>query len=128
MSFIAKAIVLTALTAALLMTARFSLAQEESNGRKTYLTYCSGCHGNTGKGDGPAAKALPNKPADHTNSIVMNRYSDEYLFKVISKGGSDVGKSPTMPAWGGVLTDDKIREIIVYLRKLAPATPSNSRR
>lgn len=128
MSFIAKAIVLTALTVALLMTARFSLAQEESNGRKTYLTYCSGCHGNTGKGDGPAAKALPNKPADHTNSIVMNRYSDEYLFKVISKGGSDVGKSATMPAWGGVLTDDKIREIIVYLRKLAPATPSNSRR
>jgi mono/diheme cytochrome c family protein len=58
----------------------------------------------------------------------MNRYTDEYLFKVISKGGSDVGKSAAMPAWGGVLTDDKIREIIVYLRKLAPATPSNSRR
>ena len=128
MSIMAKAIVLSALAAALLMTARFSLAQEESNGRKTYLTYCSGCHGNTGKGDGPAAKALPNKPADHTNSNIMNRYSDEYLFKVISKGGSDVGKSSTMPAWGGVLTDDKIREIIAFLRTLAHTTPSNPRR
>jgi len=78
-------------------------AQQSNNGRILYLTYCSGCHGSSGKGNGPAAKLLLVKLADHTRSAVMNRLTNYYLFQVISQGGKKVGKSPEMPAWGAVL-------------------------
>ncbi len=39
-------------------------SQNKAEGKKTYVTYCIGCHGERGKGDGAAASALPVKPAD----------------------------------------------------------------
>ena len=39
-----------------------------------YKQYCASCHGPDGKGNGPAAAALPVKPADHTNAAVMRRF------------------------------------------------------
>ena len=80
---------------------------------------CTGCHGVTGKGDGPAAKALPVRPADHTDTKKMSQYSDEHLFTVISKGGARVGKSAQMPAWGAVLKEPQIHEIMTYIRTLS---------
>ena len=76
-------------------------AQDHAEGKKLYLRYCSGCHGEKGEGgDGPAASSLPVKPANHTDGTVMNQLPDKFLSEVISKGGVAVGKSPTMPAWG----------------------------
>ncbi|MBI4523858.1 MAG: cytochrome c [Deltaproteobacteria bacterium] len=94
-------------------------AEGKSEGRKIYLTYCSGCHGESGKGDGPAAKSLPVKPANHTDVAVMNQLSDKFLFDIISKGGSAVGKSAAMPAWGSQLKEKQIREVVAYLRTLS---------
>ena len=94
-------------------------AQDSKNGRRLYLTYCSGCHGSSGKGNGPAAKMLPVKPANHTRAAVMDRLSDPYLFQVISQGGAKVGKSANMPAWGAVLKDEQIKEIVAYIRTLS---------
>ena len=101
-------------------------AQDKADGRRYYVTYCSGCHGETGKGDGPAAVSLPVKLANHNDGTVMNQLSDKFLFDIISKGGSAVGKSPFMPAWGGQLRENQVRDIIAYVRSLAePAyTPS----
>jgi mono/diheme cytochrome c family protein len=101
-------------------------AQSPAEGKKIYLTYCSTCHGDKGKGDGPAANSLPVKPADHTNGAVMNQFSDQFLLDVISKGGGQVGKSMFMPAWGSSLNDKQIRDIVVYLRTIAepPYKPS----
>jgi cytochrome c oxidase cbb3-type subunit III len=107
---------------------QISAAEDPGEGKRLYQTYCTGCHGALGKGDGPAGKTLPVKPADHTNAKVMNRYADDYLFAVISKGGAEVGKSAAMPAWGSVLKEDKIKDVIAYLRTLADATRSSSRK
>lgn len=93
-------------------------AQDKAEGRKLYLAYCAGCHGETGKGDGPAAKALPAKPANHTDGAIMSRLSDKYLFDIITKGGASAKKSPVMPAWGN-LKEKQVREIIGYIRTLA---------
>ena len=49
----------------------------------------------------------------------MNALSDETLFRVISEGGSAVGKSPLMAPWGGTLSDDDIRDVIAFIRTLA---------
>lgn len=94
-------------------------AQNQSEGKKLYLTYCSSCHGDSGKGDGPAAPSLPVKPANHTDGTVMNQLSDKFLLDIISKGGSAAGKSAMMPGWGGQLKEDQLRDIVAYIRSIA---------
>jgi mono/diheme cytochrome c family protein len=93
--------------------------QDQAEGRKLYLTYCSSCHGDKGKGDGPAASSLPVKPADHTNGAVMNHLPDKFLTEIISKGGSAVGKSALMPAWGSQIKDKQLRDVVAYIRSIA---------
>jgi mono/diheme cytochrome c family protein len=94
-------------------------AQNKDEGQKLYTTYCSSCHGDSGKGDGPAAASLPVKPANHTDGNVMNKLSDKVLVDIISKGGPAGGKSNFMPAWGGALKENQIQDIVAYLRSIA---------
>jgi cytochrome c oxidase cbb3-type subunit 3 len=95
------------------------LAQSAAEGQKLYSSHCSSCHGDKGQGDGPAGKALPIKPADHTDGKIMNSLSDKFLFDIISKGGTAVGKSAFMPSWGGVLKDNQVRDVVAYVRSIA---------
>ena len=96
-----------------------SWAQNQTEGRNLYATYCATCHGDRGKGDGVAAASLPVKPTDHTNGVIMNQLSDQFLLDVISKGGGVVGKSTFMPAWGSAFNEKQLRELIAYIRTLA---------
>lgn len=100
----------------------FARAQNQAEGKGLYTKYCSACHGDNGKGDGVAARALPVKPTDHTNGAVMSQLSDKFLIDVIAKGGSAVGKSSFMPAWGGSLNDKQIRDVVAYIRTIAAPT------
>lgn len=93
-----------------------------TEGRKLYAAYCTGCHGENGKGDGVAARALPVKPADHTDGKTMGVLSDAYLRSIIEKGGAGVGRSSFMPSWGGQLRPDEIGALIAYIRSLARPT------
>jgi mono/diheme cytochrome c family protein len=104
---------------AILTGAGSSWAQNAAEGKKLYASYCSTCHGETGKGDGTAAASLPAKPVDHTNGAGMNQLSDKFLLEIISKGGGAVGKSTFMPSWGGSLNEKQIRDIVAYIRTLA---------
>ena len=117
---------ISALSSILLAGMNPTWAQDQSGGRKLYLTYCSSCHGDKGKGDGPAAQSLPVKPADHTNGAVMNPLTDKYLLEIISKGGGAVGKSAMMPGWGGQFKEKQLRDILSYVRSIAtpPYKPS----
>lgn len=97
-------------------------AAEQSDpkaGKKKYDLLCTTCHGETGKGDGPAAAALPVKPQNHTDGKHMNSLKDKYLFDIIKGGGASMGKSPLMPPWGGQLKEQDIRNVIAYIRSLA---------
>jgi len=72
-------------------------------GRVLYLTYCQGCHGVDGKGDGPAASALRQKPADLTR--LWQRYGTpldrERLARYIDGRRLLGGHDPReMPIWG----------------------------
>lgn len=92
---------------------------DEEAGKKTYGILCASCHGNTGKGDGPAAATLPTKPASLADGKYVKTLTDQYLFKVIKEGGASVGKSPLMPAWGGQLKDQDIWNLVAHIRELA---------
>ena len=50
-------------------------AQQSEVGKEDYLKLCSGCHGVTGKGDGPNAKGLRKPPADLTKLSQSNNGS-----------------------------------------------------
>jgi mono/diheme cytochrome c family protein len=88
-------------------------------GKTKYESLCAGCHGKTGKGDGPAAASLNPKPQDHTDGKTMNALTDKYLVDIVKNGGAGVKKSPLMPAWGKTLKDQEISDVIAYIRSLA---------
>jgi mono/diheme cytochrome c family protein len=94
-------------------------AGDVAKGKAVYATYCSACHGEGGKGDGPAAASLTTKPRNHTDGVVMNELTQEHMVLVIKEGGASIGKSNLMPAWGATLTDEQIGDTIAFVRSLA---------
>lgn len=58
---------------------------------------CSTCHGEDGKGSGPAGASLNPKPRDFTDAAWQGSVKDDDLKKVIAKGGPAIGKSALMP-------------------------------
>ncbi len=90
------------------------------NGAKTYATYCSSCHGPEGKGDGAAAAAMTPKPRDFTDAATVAKVDDARLLKVIAEGGQSVGQSALMPALGGALGPDGVKDVAAFVRSLMP--------
>jgi mono/diheme cytochrome c family protein len=109
-----------AILVALLLLPALVLAQgSPAKGKELYTKHCGGCHGSTGKGDGPAAAVLNPKPADLTNKAYTAALKDQYLFDLLQKGGAAVGKAPLMPPFGSKLKEGEIRDVIAYVRSLA---------
>ncbi|HEX9193522.1 MAG TPA: c-type cytochrome [Burkholderiales bacterium] len=88
------------------------------DGHMLYLTFCAGCHGSAGRGDGPNAKFLPVRPAVHTDARTMSQRSDDMLFDAIAAGGYVLGRSNRMPGFGATLTSAEIRGLVRYIREL----------
>jgi mono/diheme cytochrome c family protein len=84
-------------------------------GAQIYDDKCAGCHGPSGKGDGPAGKALTPNPPDFSTSLKGK--DDAYLTKIIKEGGEAVKKSPSMPA-SSDLTDDQVKALVAYIKSL----------
>jgi len=87
-------------------------------GKEKYMENfrCSACHGESGKGDGPAAVALNPKPRNYTDCKEMGKRGDAELFKAIKEGGPAVNLSPLMVAFGSQLNDKEIWDIIAFIR------------
>ena len=81
-------------------------------GAELYSINCVLCHGTGGKGDGPVATKLQNKPFDLT-SFTMMSITDGGLFFVISAGVP--GK---MPALNENLTVRERWDVVNYVRTL----------
>ena len=112
---IIKHVVLVATSILLISLAALSAHGQEA--KQLYEQTCAGCHGASGKGDGPTGQMLQPKPADFTTAL---RGKDEaYLTKVIREGGTSVGKSPMMPPYQGVFSDEQIQGLIQYLKGFA---------
>jgi mono/diheme cytochrome c family protein len=92
---------------------------DAAKGKETFAKTCGTCHGNTGKGDGPAGAALNPKPKDLTDKAYVSKLDDTYLTNIIGKGGAAVGKSPLMPPFSSQLKEQDIKDVIAYIRSLA---------
>lgn len=95
------------------------LRGDKARGAQLYAQTCASCHGAEGKGDGPASKGLNPMPANHTDPGRMGALTDVDIYKVICGGGASVGKSPLMAAWGPVVGDQGIRDLIAHIRSLS---------
>lgn len=63
---------------------------------QVFSTRCATCHGYSGKGDGPGARALNPKPRNYTDPNWQKSVTDEQIKKTIVEGGPAVGKSSLM--------------------------------
>jgi mono/diheme cytochrome c family protein len=83
-------------------------------GKQTYDTYCAGCHGETGRGDGPDGLRLRPRPADLRVHMAAG-HTDGQLFYWVSYGFPGTA----MPAWQSVLTEEQRWQVIDYIRTFA---------
>lgn len=91
-----------------------SSPENVSAGRENFSHYCFVCHGLDGQNSGvPFAERMsPSVPP--LNSSSVQAYTDGQLKWIIDNGLSPSG----MPASKGILNDDEIWQIVVYLRHL----------
>lgn len=83
---------------------------------RNYDTYCVQCHGINRNGRGINSRDMAVQPRDHSDPKGMGGIPNDELFRVIKEGGLAVNKSVLMPAWGNVMSDEEIRELVGYLR------------
>lgn len=103
---------------AIALVAWLPVAGAKETAADNYKTYCTQCHGITGNGKGVNVRDMSVQPRDHTDAKDMSARSDVDLFKAIKDGGLAINKSGLMPAWGDVLSDDEINELVLHLRTL----------
>ena len=79
-----------------------------TSGRQMYDAYCASCHGQGGKGNGPAASAPKTTPTDLTQLAAKNggTFPEQHVAQVI-KGDSMMAAhgSKEMPVWGPVFSN-----------------------
>jgi len=76
-----------------------------SSGKEMFMSYCASCHGKDAKGDGPAAAALKQLPADLTTLAKRNggKYPSDKVTSVLRGQDKLVAHGDQeMPVWGTV--------------------------
>jgi mono/diheme cytochrome c family protein len=97
------------------------LAINEENlkaGASTYKDMCARCHSTPG--DNPSAYGQLFYPPAPQLSGGMPNYSDSQLFWTIKHGIRNTG----MPAWGSILSDDEIWQLVSLLKNSQDLPPS----
>ena len=92
---------------------------DPNEGKQWYYVYCIACHGWGLRGDGPSASEIDPRPRVLTDGSYMNKKSNLQLFTVIKGGGEASLLSSSMPAWGNLLQDQDIWNVIAWIRMMA---------
>ena len=86
----------------------------EPDGARIYHERCSGCHGEQGLGDGPAADALVPRPKNFRESRDRTL---EQIVAFVKKGKTGT----MMPPFDGVLTDAEMDAVSRVVQRFAAA-------
>jgi mono/diheme cytochrome c family protein len=106
--------------------------ESELSGREMFLRFCSPCHGEDAKGDGPVALFLRPRPPDLTTLARTGRFDEDRLAAVID--GREVVQphgTRQMPVWGTIFEEQLLgredragegramtKELVAYLRTI----------
>ena len=89
------------------------------SGAGMFRDYCAVCHGKDAKGDGPAARALKQTPADLTTLAKRHdgKFPDSYVAKVLRNGVKAPAHGDVeMPVWGPLFRSMDSDPAIMYVR------------
>ena len=88
-------------------------------GEQVYKTLCWTCHGNYGRGDGPATQFLAHPPPDFTDPRVLGQQTDPQLLAALFGGQGAAGANHRPMIMGEVLQEEALQDAIAYLRTLS---------
>jgi len=120
---IATFFVLICTLAAAFTRIRLDAQTPAQHGKSVYDAHCVECHGDLGRGDGPASADLHPRPRDFTAGRYKIRSTetgtvptDEDLTRSVRQGLYGT----SMPSWDRVLSDADIHDVVVYIKTLSP--------
>ena len=94
-------------------------AQDAQRGKAVYEKWCMGCHGETGAGDGHAAKYMLPPPRDFTPAKYQIRTTasgelptDADMERVVAEGMPGTA----MPEWKTKLSDGERKDVVAYIK------------
>ena len=85
-----------------------------AQGHHVYHHYCAGCHGSTGKGDGPAGTHLAPPPKSFSDQAVMEHSSPFKFFNITMTGVKGTG----MGSYRDLLSQGDLWSVSYYLSAL----------
>lgn len=95
------------------------VAADPETGKRLYQRWCAQCHGDEGKGDGPAADFVYPRPRDFTLAIFKVRRTpsgalptDQDLYEIISRGLPGT----SMPAWSRFLSESDRWQLVHHVK------------
>jgi cytochrome c553 len=86
-------------------------------GKQAFGSYCVVCHGRDGQNTGVPFAGSIDPPIPLLSSSIVQNYTDGQLKRIIDAGISPSG----MPASKGILSDEEIWQIVLYIRHLPKA-------
>lgn len=92
-------------------------AQKIESGKQTFGFYCVVCHGRDGQNTGVPFAATISPPIPSLASQQVQKYTDGQLKWIIENGLAPSG----MPASKGILNEEDMWTLVVYIRHLPPA-------
>lgn len=91
--------------------------QTRADGKEAFTHYCVACHGMDGQNTGVPFADHMSPPVPSLTSPEVQQYTDGQLKWVLDNGIWPSG----MPGSKGILSDDELWSIVVYMRHLPPA-------
>ncbi len=94
------------------------LRGDAARGAALHLQHCAECHGADGKAE-VIVMHMDTPPKDQSDPVYMKTLADAYLYLAVCKGGVGVGRNFIMPAWGDLLSDQDIKDLIAQIRSFS---------
>ena len=99
-----------------MLVAATGSALAEDPGKREYMVACAGCHGESGKGQGPFSELLKMETPSLTGMAAANDGDFPYLeaFMIVDGRSGLRGHGGAMPIWGDRYSDSAQEEFGVY--------------
>lgn len=100
----------------LIVIAQPALGSALEEGTNLYASRCAFCHGASGKGDGPAGRALKPPPTDLTSADFWAHQTPATIREIIENGKPGT----SMLAYKGSLRAEQVDQLLTYLETFRP--------
>ncbi len=108
-----------AVAAAPPLTGTAATRGDATRGAALFAAHCAGCHGPTGRGDGPLVDRLPAPPPNLADPQRMAERSPADLWTTITNGRLEAN----MPPFARLLSDDERWDTVAWVRALSVEHP-----